>query len=68
MELDPETHPVIGFGQIEEMCRKNGLGIIHGGQNALRFTPHFEITSGEIDLVVNLVRETLHQRAENRAA
>ena len=46
MELDPETHPVIGFGQIEEMCRKNGLGIIHGGQNALRFTPHFVITSG----------------------
>ena len=67
MELDPKTHPVIGFGEIEEMCRKNGLGIIHGGQNALRFTPHFEITSEEIDLVVDLVRETLHQRAENRA-
>ncbi len=60
-ELNPDTHPVVGFGQVEEMCRKNGLGIIHGGQNALRFTPHFEITSEEIDLVVDLVRKTLIQ-------
>ena len=60
-ELNPDTHPVVGFGQVEEMCRKNGLGIIHGGQNALRFTPHFEITSAEIDLVVDLVRKTLIQ-------
>ena len=66
-ELNPDTHPVVGFGQIEEQCRKNGLGIIHGGQNALRFTPHFEITSEEIDLVVDLVRKTLRQHAENRA-
>ena len=60
-ELNPDTHPVVGFGQVEEMCRKNGLGIIHGGQNALRFTPHFEITSEEIDLVIDLVRKTLIQ-------
>jgi acetylornithine/succinyldiaminopimelate/putrescine aminotransferase len=66
-ELNPDTHPVVGFGQIEEQCRKNGLGIIHGGQNALRFTPHFEITSEEIDLVVDIVRKTLRQHAENRA-
>ncbi len=44
-ELNPETHPVVGFGQIEEHCRKAGLGVIHGGQNALRFTPHFSITT-----------------------
>ena len=48
-ELNPETHPVVGFGQIEEHCRKAGLGVIHGGQNALRFTPHFSITTEEID-------------------
>ena len=58
-ELNPETHMVVGFGQIEERCREIGLGIIHGGKNALRFTPHFEITSEEIDLVISLVREAL---------
>ena len=58
-ELNPQTHQVVGFGQVEEKCRKLGLGIIHGGQNALRFTPHFEITSAEIDLIIELVRDTL---------
>ena len=29
-ELDPETHQVVGFGQVEELCRTMGLGIIHG--------------------------------------
>ena len=64
-ELNPDTHPVVGFGQVEEMCRKNGLGIIHGGVNALRFTPHFGITSEEIDLIIDLVRNTLksHQKS-----
>jgi acetylornithine/succinyldiaminopimelate/putrescine aminotransferase len=58
-ELNPETHPVVGFGQIEEHCRKAGLGVIHGGQNALRFTPHFSITTEEIDLIIDLIRQTL---------
>lgn len=56
VELDPETLPVIGFDCVEEWCRLNGLGVIHGGKNALRFTPHFGITSKEIDLIVDLVR------------
>ena len=63
-ELNPETHMVVGFGQIEEKCREMGLGIIHGGKNALRFTPHFEITSEEVNLVVDLVREALTSHQE----
>ena len=63
-ELNPETHKVVGFGQVEERCREMGLGIIHGGQNALRFTPHFEITSEEVDLVVDLVRQALLSHRE----
>ena len=55
-ELDPKTLPVVGFDCVEEWCRLNGLGVIHGGKNALRFTPHFGITSDEIDLVIDLVR------------
>jgi 4-aminobutyrate aminotransferase-like enzyme len=35
------------------------LGVIHGGQNALRFTPHFAITSEEIDMIVDILREGL---------
>jgi len=58
-ELNPETHPVIGFGCMEEWCRINGLGVIHGGQNALRFTPHFSITSEEIDLIISVLRDGL---------
>ncbi len=58
-ELNPVTHQVVGFGQVEELCRTMGLGIIHGGQNALRFTPHFGITSEEIDLIIEIVERAL---------
>ena len=58
-ELDPEKLPVVGFGCVEEWCRINGLGVIHGGHNALRFTPHFAITSEEIDMIVEILREAL---------
>jgi 4-aminobutyrate aminotransferase-like enzyme len=64
-ELDPERLPVVGFNCVEEWCRINGLGVIHGGQNALRFTPHFGITSDEIDLVIEIVRDCLVAFAEN---
>jgi acetylornithine/succinyldiaminopimelate/putrescine aminotransferase len=59
-ELDPEKLPVVGFDGIETYCRKHGVGVIHGGQNALRFTPHFRITSGEIDIVINVIRDGLN--------
>jgi len=55
-ELRPEI-PVVGFNGIEPWCRRRGLGVIHGGINALRFTSHFGITSQEIDLIISIVRE-----------
>ena len=58
-ELEPTQFPVVGMEAVEPWCRRRGLGVIHGGQNALRFTPHFNITSEEIDLIVNIVRESL---------
>jgi len=51
--------PVVGFDGIEPWCRRRGLGVIHGGKNALRFTPHFNITSEEIDLIILIVREVV---------
>jgi hypothetical protein len=53
-------HPsieVVGYEGIETWLRKNGLGVIHGGENSLRFTPHFGITREEVALLVDLVRQ-----------
>ena len=58
-ELEPQALPVVGFGGVEEWCRRNGLGVIHGGTNALRFTPHFAITSEEIDMIVEIIGQAL---------
>ncbi len=58
-ELEPSQFPVVGMEAVEPWCRRRGLGVIHGGKNALRFTPHFNITSEEIDLIVDIVREAL---------
>jgi acetylornithine/succinyldiaminopimelate/putrescine aminotransferase len=58
-ELEPSKFPVVGFDAVEPWCRRRGLGVIHGGHNALRFTPHFKITSEEIDLIIDIVRDAL---------
>ncbi len=48
-----------GEGSTEEWLRLHGIGVIHGGQNSLRFTPHFAITSAEVAMVVDTVGEAL---------
>jgi acetylornithine/succinyldiaminopimelate/putrescine aminotransferase len=48
-----------GKGSTEEWLREHGFGVIHGGANSLRFTPHFAVSSGEIDLMVSMVRRAL---------
>jgi len=63
-ELDPERLEVVGFDKVEVWCRKHGLGVIHGGINALRFTPHFNITSEEIDLVIDITRRAIKHFTE----
>ncbi|MCH2432367.1 MAG: aminotransferase class III-fold pyridoxal phosphate-dependent enzyme [Candidatus Poseidoniia archaeon] len=65
IELKPDILPVIGFDAVEPWCRRRGLGVIHGGKNALRFTPHFWITSEEIDLIVAVVREAIIEFTSN---
>ena len=56
-EVDPARAAVVGFDGLEIWCRRHGLGVIHGGKNALRFTPHFAITSAEVDLMIGVLRE-----------
>lgn len=48
-----------GANSTEEWLREHGYGVIHGGANSLRFTPHFAVGSDEVDLLVNGVRRAL---------
>jgi len=48
-----------GSNSIEEYMRYHGIGVIHGGENSLRFTPHFGITSAEVDLIIDGVEHAL---------
>ena len=47
---------VLGKGGFEEFLRLNGIEMIHGGDKGLRFTPTFDITSAEIEMIVDIVR------------
>ncbi|WP_131999224.1 aminotransferase class III-fold pyridoxal phosphate-dependent enzyme [Dokdonella fugitiva] len=57
-ELAPEFK-CYGAASTEEWMRERGFGVIHGGANSLRFTPRFDITSAEVDLLVDGVRRAL---------
>ena len=57
-ELDP-AFKCFGAGSTEEYMRERGIGVIHGGVNSLRFTPHFAISSEEADLIIAHVRQAL---------
>jgi acetylornithine/succinyldiaminopimelate/putrescine aminotransferase len=48
-----------GIGSTEEWMRERGIGVIHGGENSLRFTPHFAIDGDELDLLITMVRRAL---------
>lgn len=63
VQLEPEIYTVNGAGGFEEFMRCEGIEMIHGGENGLRFTPHFNITSEEIDLIVSVVRRGLEKLA-----
>lgn len=57
-ELAPEFK-CYGAHSTEEYLRERGVGVIHGGTNSLRFTPHFNVTSAEVDLIVGQVKHAL---------
>lgn len=57
-ELDP-AYKAYGTGSLEEYMRFHGIGVIHGGENSLRFTPHFEVTTQEVDMIVQHLKDGL---------
>jgi len=48
-----------GANSTEDYLRKHGLGVIHGGERSLRYTPIFDISEKEVDLIVALTRDAL---------
>jgi acetylornithine/succinyldiaminopimelate/putrescine aminotransferase len=48
-----------GTNSLEEFMRMKGIGVVHGGENSLRFTPHFQVTSEEVDLIIDQVRNAV---------
>lgn len=58
-ELDGSRYKSYGSDSIEEYMRKHGINVIHGGENSLRYTPHFNITSAEVDLIVEATKDAL---------
>jgi acetylornithine/succinyldiaminopimelate/putrescine aminotransferase len=59
-ELSP-AFKCYGAGSTEEWLRQQGLNVIHGGVNSLRFTPHFAIDGEELDLLVGMVGKALRE-------
>ena len=48
-----------GTGSTEEWMREHGIGVIHGGENSLRFTPHLAMQEDEVDLLVAMIKRAL---------
>ena len=69
-ELSPD-YKCYGSGSTEEWLRMHGVNVIHGGENSLRFTPHFGMDDQELDLLVAMVGRALREgprRTRSQAA
>ena len=58
VKLDPKI-VVTAMDGVEMTLRRLGINVIHGGTNALRFTPNFDITKDGIDMQVDYVRRVI---------
>jgi len=59
-ELSPQFK-CYGAGSTEEWLRERGFNVIHGGEDSLRFTPHFAMDEEELDLLVQMVGRALRE-------
>jgi acetylornithine/succinyldiaminopimelate/putrescine aminotransferase len=66
-ELSP-TFKCFGSGSIEEWMREHGYGVVHGGARSLRFTPHFNVGTDEIELLIEGIRRALVEGPRATAA
>jgi acetylornithine/succinyldiaminopimelate/putrescine aminotransferase len=56
-EIDPKKFKVVAANGLETYLRMNGINVIHGGANAIRLTPCFDISSIEIDLIISKIAD-----------
>jgi len=61
VKLNPK-YPVTAMDGVEMTLRRRGLNVIHGGTNAIRFTPNFDITKEEVEMQVAHVRQVLIEK------
>ncbi len=66
-ELAPQFK-CYGSGSTEEWLRQHGVNVIHGGENSLRFTPHFGMDEAELDLLVSMVGRALREGPQRQQA
>lgn len=59
LELNNKMYKCYGANSTEEFMRTQGCNVIHGGQNSLRYTPCFGVTTAEVDLIVDATRQAL---------
>ncbi|MEM1082084.1 MAG: aminotransferase class III-fold pyridoxal phosphate-dependent enzyme [Pseudomonadota bacterium] len=59
IELDSTRYKAYGSNSTEEYLRLKGINVIHGGENSLRYTPTFGITSAEVEMIVEATRDAL---------
>ena len=62
-ELNPDLYSAVAEEGFEHYLRIHGIEMIHGGHNGIRFTPHFAVTSKEIDLIIDMIRKGLEELA-----
>ena len=48
-----------GANSTEDYLRRKGLGVIHGGERSLRYTPVFDIGASEVQLIIALTKDAL---------
>ncbi|MGD8346299.1 MAG: aminotransferase class III-fold pyridoxal phosphate-dependent enzyme [Lysobacterales bacterium] len=66
--LDGRRYKAYGKDSVEEYMRFNGIAVIHGGENSLRYTPYFGITSAEVDLLVEATRQAILNAPQKETA
>ena len=54
-----DRYKIFGANSTEDYLRRIGLAVIHGGAHSLRYTPVFDISEKEVDLIVSLTKEAL---------
>jgi len=62
-EMDPDRYPVNGVDGLERAVRTHGVIAIHAGHNGMRYTPHLWLTSEEVALMIDVLREAMADRA-----